>query len=68
MIAGYLICSRTVCALVIAKAITMSSGVIELKKSVSSSTLLTIMVGLRPADSKRRRRDVDCEARTSVGI
>jgi hypothetical protein len=46
----------------------MSAGDIELKKSVSSSTWLTIIVGFKPADSSSRRRDVDAEARTIRGI
>ena len=66
--AGKSICSRTVCALVIANAITMSAGDSELKKSVSSSTWLTIIFGASPADSKSRRRLVDCEAKTIVVI
>jgi hypothetical protein len=46
----------------------MSAGVIELKNSVSSSTLLTIIVGFNPADSSSRRLDVDAEAKTILGI
>ena len=68
MIAGKSICSRTVWALVTAKAITISAGVIELKKSVSSSTPLTITTGDRPAPMSNRLREVDCEARTIFGI
>jgi hypothetical protein len=48
-----------VCAFVIAKAITMSAGCMALKKSVSSSTLLTIIFGDKPADSSKHRRLVD---------
>jgi hypothetical protein len=55
-------------ALDIAKAITISSGLIALKKSVSSSTLLTMIVGERPASTSKRLREVDCEARTILGI
>jgi hypothetical protein len=51
-----------------ASAMTISSGVISLKKSVSSSTLLTIIVGESPASSNSLRRDFDCEARTIRGI
>jgi ABC-type branched-subunit amino acid transport system ATPase component len=39
-----------------------------LKKSVSSSTLLTIIVGFKPADSSKRRLDTDAEAKTILGI
>jgi hypothetical protein len=59
IIAGKSICSRTVCAFVIASAMTISAGCIALKKSVSSSTLLTIIFGDKPADSSKRRRLVD---------
>jgi len=57
-----------VCALVIAKAITISAGVMALKKSVSSSTWLTMIVGFNPADSSKRRLDTDAEAKTILGI
>ena len=66
--AGKSICSRTVWAFVIASAMTISAGCIALKNSVSSSTLLTIIFGDKPADSNKRRRLVDCEAKTIVGI
>jgi hypothetical protein len=39
-----------------------------LKKSVSSSTWLTMIVGLNPADSSKRRLDTDAEAKTILGI
>ncbi|CAB4778972.1 unannotated protein [freshwater metagenome] len=68
MIAGKSICSRIVCALVIASAITISAGDMALKKSVSSSTWLTIIVGFKPADSSKRRRDAEAEARTMRGM
>ena len=44
----------------------MSAGERELKNSVSSSTWLTIIVGDSPADSNKRRRLVDCDAKTIV--
>jgi hypothetical protein len=47
---------------------TISAGDIELKKSVSSSTWLTIIVGFSPADSSKRRLDVDAEANTMRGM
>ena len=57
-----------VCAFVIARAITMSAGDRALKNSVSSSTWLNIMIGVNPADSSKRRRDVEAEARIIFGI
>jgi hypothetical protein len=51
-----------------ASAMTISDGLIELKNSVSSSTLLTIIFGESPADSSKRRRLLEADARTIFGL
>jgi hypothetical protein len=46
----------------------MSAGDIALKKSVSSSTWLTIISGFKPANSSSRLREVDAEAKINLVI
>ncbi|CAB4712442.1 unannotated protein [freshwater metagenome] len=68
MMLGSVTSSRTVCALTIARAMTISLGVMDSYIAASSSTLLTMTRAEIPAASSRRLREGEADARIIDGI